>query len=101
MSDGDLKINVKDFVAALTNPQSAGIQSTSKRNRHSVRLAERIEKNTQIATQLIAVAKQLVKIPDTEDQVEMLVDITKDLLDNNDKLIEQVGEAIKDIPTNG
>jgi DNA-binding ferritin-like protein len=92
---------IQEFIAALTNPQTAGIQVTSKRNKHSVNLAERIEKNTQIATQLIATAKRLVKIPDTEDQVEELIDITRDLLENNDKLIEQVGDAIKDIPTNG
>jgi bifunctional ADP-heptose synthase (sugar kinase/adenylyltransferase) len=79
-------------------PQS---NSPSKRAKHSTRLAERAEKNTEIATRLISTAKQLVKIPDTEDQVEKLIDLTRELLENNDKLIEQVGEAILDIPANG
>jgi uncharacterized protein YigA (DUF484 family) len=84
-----------------TGNQKYTLGNSSKRGKHSARLAERAEKNAQIATQLVVTTKQLVKVPDTEDQVEKLIDLTRELLENNDKLIEQVGEVLQDIPTNG
>jgi len=42
--------------------------------------------------------KSLTRKPDTVEDVDKLLDITKSLLDNNAKLREQVGEALQDIP---
>ena len=44
------------------------------------------------------ISEALVKLPDTADQVEKLIDAVQELLDNNAKLREQVGEALEDIP---
>jgi len=77
------------------------LRIVTKRTKHSERLAERIQKNAEIADQLIDVIKALIRIPGTATQVDKLLDIVEALLDNNAKLREQVGEVIQDIPTSG
>lgn len=75
-----------------------GVKFAAKRSRHSARFGDRIQKNAESVDQLISVIKELTRQPDTADQVEKLIDIAKDLLDNNAKLREQVEEALQDIP---
>jgi tRNA C32,U32 (ribose-2'-O)-methylase TrmJ len=69
----------------------------NKRSKHSSRLADRVLENANVAESLVEVIKELTKVPDTADQVDKLIDITKQLLENNAKLKEQMGEAVQDI----
>lgn len=78
-----------------------GVRIVTKRTKHSERLAERIQKNAEIADKLIDVIKTLNRKSNTEAEVDELIDLVKDLLDNNAKLREQVGETLQDIPPNG
>jgi|SRR3989344_6862623 len=77
------------------------VRVVTKRTKHSERFAERIQKNAEIADKLIEIIKELNRKPDTEPQVDKLIDVVKDILENNAKLREQVGEALQDIPTHG
>jgi len=91
----------KTLLEALASIQAkypATVKIATKRSKHSARFAERIQKNAEIADQLIVVMKSLTRKPDTVEDVDKLLDITKSLLDNNAKLREQVGEALQDIP---
>jgi len=101
MSNGTKDNSQYDMlVKALANSNSSSIKwrVASKRSRHSERLADRIQKNAEVAEQILGEIKALVKLPDTADQVEKLIDAVQELLDNNAKLREQVGEALEDIP---
>lgn len=82
-------------------PPKVKLRIATKRTKHSERFAERIQKNADIADSLIEVIKELNRKQDTVDQVDRLIDIARDLLENNAKLREQVGEAIEDIPASG
>jgi hypothetical protein len=73
----------------------------SKRSKHAERLAERIQKNAEIADEIIGTVKSLVNTPDTDAEINRLIDTVQDLLDNNAKLRDQVGDALEDIPPNG
>lgn len=84
-----------------TYPNLPKVRIVTKRTKHSERLAERIQKNAEIADQLIEVTKELNRKQNTEVQVDRLIDIVKAILDNNAKLREQVGEALQDISTSG
>lgn len=90
------------FMAALSGKAQEAyippIKIAIKRSRHSARFAERIQKNAELADNLLAVIKSLNRKQGTANDVDKLLDITKDLLDNNAKLREQVGEALQDIP---
>ena len=70
----------------------------AKRSKHSARFANRIATNAEVVEQLVDVIKSLTKKPDTADEIDKLLDISKELLTNNAKLREQVEEALQDIP---
>jgi len=86
------------LLAADKNALLRGGKIAAKRSKHSARFADRIQKNAESVDKLISVIKELTHQPDTADQVEQLIDVAKDLLDNNAKLREQVEEALQDIP---
>jgi type I site-specific restriction-modification system R (restriction) subunit len=98
MSDGS---KFDEFMSALQGSSTADLSKfriATKRSRHSGRFAQRIEKNAQIAKQLVDVIKALNKRPGNEDEIDKLLDATRDMLENNAQLREQVEEALQDIP---
>lgn len=105
MSNGSNKtpyqIALEKRLFEATYPNLPTIRIVTRRAKHSERLAERIQKNAELADQLIKTIKELNRKQGTETQVDRLIDIVKDLLENNAKFREQVGDAIQDIPTNG
>ena len=101
MSDGSTPDSRYNALLALLNSgtnQVPGVKIAVKRSKHSARLGDRIQKNAESVEQLLSVIRKLTHHPDTTDEVEKLIDIAKDLLDNNAKLREQVEEALQDIP---
>lgn len=95
--------NYESFLKLISDPKRSyavnpGIRIATKRSKHSAKLAERIQTNAEIAEQLIATIKALVRIPGTANQVDKLIDTVEQLINNNAKLREQVGEALQDIP---
>lgn len=99
MADKEL---YNSFVEALTGSGSstaplATFKIAAKRSKHSARFADRIQKNAEIADELIEVIKAVVR-KQSGPEVDKLLDIVRDLLENNAKLREQVGEALQDIP---
>jgi hypothetical protein len=93
--------NFENFMSALQSSSSADLSKfriATKRSRHSARFAQRIEKNAQLAKQLVEVIKALNKRPGNEEEIDKLLDAARDLLENNAQLREQVEEALQDIP---
>jgi len=101
MSDGPNPDGKLESLLAILNAGTSpgsGVRIAAKRSKHSARLGDRIQRNAESVEQLLTVIRELTHLPDTTDQVEQLIDIAKDLLNNNAQLREQVEEALQDIP---
>lgn len=73
-----------------------GIRVVTKRGRHSTKFAEVSARNTEIIDELVKIAEKLAG-DGKGAEASKLISIIKQLLDNNYKLQQTVGDALQDI----
>jgi len=98
MADSNLYEDWINRVAKQDEPLQKMVRVTTKRSRRSSQFAEVLKANTDVIDQLINLAEKLADDGNGAG-AKNIIQIIRQLLDNNNKLQQVVSDALQDIPS--